>query len=100
MNVIARSGLAGRNPAGGAMAGSMDGSTDGVTWMERPRLARLAVIVCLGALSACGGGSPKGSSMEEIPVVSEKVYVYNPNQRHAPVSLSGSDLIGLEPRVR
>ena len=96
MNVIATSGPAGRNPAGGAMAGT----TNRGTRMERPRLARLAVIVCLGALSACGGGSPKGSSMEEIPVVSDKVYVYNPNQRHAPVSLSGSDLIGLEPRVR
>ena len=96
MNVIATSGLAGRNPTGGAMAGT----TNRGTRMERPRLARLVVIVCLGALSACGGGSPKGSSMEEIPVVSDKVYVYNPNQRHAPVSLSGSDLIGLEPRVR
>ena len=67
------------------------------------RVSLMVALACgasVGALSACGGGSPKGSSMEEIPVVSDKVYVYNPNQRHAPVSLSGSDLIGLEPRVR
>ena len=69
--------------------------------INRPALARLGIVVALGALSACGGGgSGKGSSMEEIAVVSDKVYVYNPNARHAPVSLSGSDLIGLEPRVR
>lgn len=88
MNVIARMSGAGRNPA--CRAGGMD----------RRGLARLAVLASLGVLSACGGGSPKGSSMEEIPVVSDEVYIYNPNQRHAPVSLSGSDLIGLEPRVR
>ncbi|MBV0892032.1 hypothetical protein KTN05_09235 [Paracoccus sp. Z118] len=58
----------------------------------------IGLLAVLGGLAACG--SPSGSQMEEIPVVSTKPYIYNPNQRHAPVSLSGSDLVGLEPRAR
>ena len=63
-------------------------------------VVKLGLATGLSALAACGGGSSQGSAMEEIPVVSKKAWVYNPNQKHAPVSLSGSDLVGLEPRVR
>lgn len=63
-------------------------------------IVKLGMVTGLLALAACGGGSPTGSALEEIPVVSKKPWVYNPNQKHAPVSLSGSDIVGLEPRVR
>lgn len=58
----------------------------------------IGLLAMLTMLAACG--SPSGSQMQEIPVVSTKPYIYDPNQKHAPVSLSGSDLIGLEPRAR
>ncbi|WP_299361789.1 hypothetical protein [uncultured Paracoccus sp.] len=63
------------------------------------RLAPAAALAALTGLAACGGGSG-GSQLQEIPVVSQDVYVYNPNAKHRPVSLSGADLVGLEPIVR
>lgn len=64
-------------------------------------IMRLAPVMALAGLAACGGGGGSGGSqLQEIPVVSQDVYVYNPNARHRPVSLSGADLVGLEPIVR
>lgn len=61
-------------------------------------IARFSLIaVALAALSACGGGSGTVSDSEQA-MIQEGTYVYDPNKRHAPVSLSGADLIGLEPR--
>lgn len=57
------------------------------------------VALALAALSACGGGGGSGSTSDSEQVMIQKdIYVYDPNKRHAPVSLSGADLIGLEPR--
>jgi len=53
--------------------------------------------LALTALSACAGGSGTVSDSEQA-MIQEGTYVYDPNKRHAPVSLSGADLIGLEPR--
>lgn len=65
-------------------------------------IARLTLMaMALAALSACGGGGggESGSARNSEQVLIQKgTYVYNPNRRHAPVSLSGADLIGLEPR--
>ena len=63
-------------------------------------IARLTLTaMALAALSACGGGGQSGSVRDSEQVLIQKgTYVYNPNTRHAPVSLSGADLIGLEPR--
>ena len=56
------------------------------------------IAVALAALSACGGGA-SGTVSDSEQVLSQKgTYVYDPNKRHAPVSLSGADLVGLEPR--
>ncbi len=41
-------------------------------------IVKLGVVAGLLTLAACGGGSPQGSGMEEIPVVSKKPWVYNP----------------------
>lgn len=61
-------------------------------------IARMTLIaVALTALSACGGGSRTVSDAEQA-MIQQGTYVYDPNKRHAPVSLSGADLIGLEPR--
>ncbi|HMM09650.1 MAG TPA: hypothetical protein PKA35_11110 [Paracoccus solventivorans] len=53
--------------------------------------------VALAALSACSGSSGGISQSDEV-MIQKGTYVYDPNKRHAPVSLSGADLIGLEPR--
>lgn len=61
-------------------------------------IARFTMIaVALAALSACSGGSGGISQSDEV-MIQKGTYVYDPNKRHAPVSLSGADLIGLEPR--
>lgn len=60
-------------------------------------IARLTVIaLALTTLSACGGSG--GMSHSDEVMIQKGTYVYDPNKRHAPVSLSGADLIGLEPR--
>lgn len=60
-------------------------------------IARLTVIaLALTTLSACGGSG--GMSQSDEVMIQKGTYVYDPNKRHAPVSLSGADLIGLEPR--
>lgn len=62
-------------------------------------IGRLTLIaVALAALTACGGGGSGTVSDLEQVMIQKGTYVYNPNKRHAPVSLSGADLIGLEPR--
>ena len=50
----------------------------------------------MAALSACAGSGGSGRDDGEV-MIQQGTYTYNPNQRHAPVSLSGADLIGLEP---
>ena len=54
----------------------------------------------LATLAACGGSdTSRGSGAGEENVMIQKgTYVYNPNSRHAPVSLSRSDLQGIEIR--
>lgn len=62
-------------------------------------IARFTLIAAaLAALSACGGGESSSVRDSEQVLIQKGTYVYNPNKRHAPVSLSGADLIGLEPR--
>ncbi|MFC0341436.1 MULTISPECIES: hypothetical protein [Paracoccus] len=56
------------------------------------------IAVALAALSACGGGASGTVSDSEQVLIQKGTYVYDPNKRHAPVSLSGADLVGLEPR--
>lgn len=56
------------------------------------------IAVALAALSACGGGASGTISDSEQVLIQKGTYVYDPNKRHAPVSLSGADLVGLEPR--
>jgi|GEM_PF-5638409 len=61
-------------------------------------IARFTLIaMALAAVSACGGGSGSVSDSEDA-MIQKGTYVYDPDRRHAPVSLSGADLIGLEPR--
>lgn len=60
-------------------------------------IARLTMIaLAMAALSACAGSGGSGRDDGEV-MIQQGTYTYNPNQRHAPVSLSGADLIGLEP---
>lgn len=64
------------------------------------RIGRLAfgasIVVALGA---CGGSNSSGGGAGEDSVMIQKgTYVYDPNKRHAPVSLSRSDLQGIEIR--
>ncbi|HRO15298.1 MAG TPA: hypothetical protein PLL33_09690 [Paracoccus sp. (in: a-proteobacteria)] len=62
-------------------------------------IGRLGVIAALAMLAGCGGGTAGGSAGQgEIPTPG-KVYQYDPDRRHAPVSLSGDDLYGLERRA-
>jgi len=62
-------------------------------------IARFTLIaVALAALSACAGGGSGTVSDSEQAMIQQGTYVYDPDKRHAPVSLSGADLIGLEPR--
>ena len=56
------------------------------------------IAVALAALSACGGSASGTVSDSEQVLIQKGTYVYDPNKRHAPVSLSGADLVGLEPR--
>ena len=53
-------------------------------------------------LAGCGGGSQTRhlvvDSAEDAVMIQKGTYVYNPNQRHAPVSLSRADLEGIEIR--
>ena len=61
-------------------------------------IARFTVItLTLAMLAACSGGGSGISNSDEV-MIQKGTYVYDPNKRHAPVSLSGADLIGLEPR--
>ncbi len=57
-------------------------------------------VAALAALGACGGPSTSSTvgSAQEAVMIQKGTYVYNPSRRHAPVSLSGEDLVGLEPR--
>lgn len=57
-----------------------------------PRLILMAA--ALAGLTACGGGKPRAVGDETVQI-QKGVYVYNPNKRHAPVSLSSSDLQGM-----
>lgn len=54
----------------------------------------------LAALAACGGETNRKvvDGPEEAVMIQKGTYVYDPNKRHAPVSLSGSDLVGIEIR--
>jgi plastocyanin len=63
-------------------------------WRAAGGLAALAV------LAACGGPSTSSTvgSAQEAVMIQKGTYVYDPSRRHAPVSLSGADLVGLEPR--
>lgn len=60
-------------------------------------IGRLAIAgAALAVLAACGGDTGRSGAGGDEPVMIQKgTYVYNPNQRHAPVSLSGSDLTGI-----
>lgn len=58
------------------------------------RVILIAALVAPMALAACGGGGGSRYSEEGAPP-QPKEYVYNPNARHAPVSLSGNDLQGI-----
>lgn len=52
--------------------------------------------VALAALTACGGQTQRSTmGAEEAVMIQKGTYVYDPNKRHAPVSLSGSDLTGI-----
>lgn len=58
-------------------------------------MARLTVIiVALGTLAGCAQDSPQTSAQDQV-LIQKGTYVYDPNKRHAPVSLSGSDLVGI-----
>lgn len=59
-------------------------------------IGRVALTVAAAAmLGACGGGESRRSGSDEPAMVQQGTYVYDPNKRHAPVSLSGSDLSGM-----
>ena len=60
-------------------------------------IGRLAMAgAVLAVLAACGGNTSRGAGAgEEAVMIQKGTYVYDPNKRHAPVSLSGSDLTGL-----
>lgn len=62
------------------------------------RLAGLTALVAL--LAACGGGQTRQvtTTADEAVMIQKGTYRYDPNKAHPPVSLSGSDLIGLEVR--
>lgn len=52
--------------------------------------------VALAALAACGGETRRTTmGADEAVMIQKGTYVYDPNKRHAPVSLSGSDLTGI-----
>ena len=57
-------------------------------------------LAALAALAACGGSTTSTTvgSAQEAVMIQKGTYVYDPSRRHAPVSLSGEDLVGLEPR--
>lgn len=61
-------------------------------------IGRVGVIAALAVLAGCGGGGGTSTGQGEIPTPG-KVYQYDPDRRHAPVSLSGDDLYGLERRA-
>lgn len=51
-------------------------------------------------LAACGGPTKHVvvDSAEDAVMIQKGIYVYDPNARHAPVSLSRADLEGIEIR--
>lgn len=52
--------------------------------------------VALGTLAACGGETKRSTvSVDEAVMIQKGTYVYNPNKRPPPVSLSRSDLEGI-----
>lgn len=59
------------------------------------RVILMAALVAPMALAACGGGGGSSRYTDEGLPPQPKEYVYNPNARHAPVSLSGNDLQGI-----
>ncbi|WP_134724438.1 hypothetical protein [Paracoccus luteus] len=64
------------------------------------RLRAAGATALLAALAACGGGGGGSGTVagQDEVMIQKGTYVYDPARRHAPVSLSGSDLVGLEPR--
>lgn len=63
------------------------------------RIAKLtAGLALMATLAACGNTSSTGGAGEEDVMIQKGTYVYDPNRRHAPVSLSAHDLQGIEIR--
>ena len=61
-------------------------------------LRAAGAMALLTALASCGGGGGGTVAGQDEVMIQKGTYVYDPARRHAPVSLSGSDLVGLEPR--
>lgn len=58
-------------------------------------IGRVALAAAAAAmLAACGGGETRRGN-DEPAMVQQGTYVYDPNKRHPPVSLSGADLQGI-----
>ena len=60
-------------------------------------IGRLAMAgVAVAALAACAGETRRSTvGADEAVMIQKGTYVYDPNKRHAPVSLSGADLAGI-----
>ena len=60
-------------------------------------IGRLAMVgVAAATLAACASEPRRTADSGDATVMIQKgTYVYDPNKRHAPVSLSGADLQGI-----